>query len=316
MRLFSKNKKTAGYLVFKLHANSISAATISRPPADKPVVTSMTLPVAGPAAVASVLDKLGKELHASRFSCGNLLTAGEYQVLSVDAPNVPPEELKDAVRWRLKEILDYPIDEATIDVLDVPVDKNGPARNHSMYAVASNNKIIRERQKLFLQAKVPLDVIDIPDLAQRNISALLETQGRGLAMLSFDAEGGLLTVTFAGELYLSRRIDVSLTQLLQAGPEQKTTYFERITLELQRSLDHFDRQYNYIAVSKLLLAPLGRDDLGLREYLTDNLYIPLELLDLESILDFSASPELLQPSMQQQMFMTIGAALRLSEEAP
>src|SRR5438067_7603301 len=50
--------------------------------------------------------------------------------------------------------------------------------------------------------------------AQRNISALLEPEGRGVAMLSFDADGGLLTVTFKAELYLARRIDVTLEQLL------------------------------------------------------------------------------------------------------
>lgn len=315
MRLFSKKTKSAGYLAFKFHSDCITAIQISRPAEGKPVVSRMLQSATSASTMAHSLEKLGKEAHASRYLCIHVLTAGEYQLLSVDAPNVPPEELKDAVRWRLKESLDYAIDEATIDVLDVPVDKNGPARQHSMYAIAANNQLLRERQKLFVQAKVPLKVIDIPDIAQRNISALLETAGRGLAVLSFDADGGLLTVTFSGELYLSRRIDVNLTQLTQASAEQKTVYFDRITLELQRSLDHFDRQYNFIAVSKLLLAPLGSENVGLQEYLSTNLYIPLELVNLENLLDLSQTPELREPANQQRFFLTIGAALRLESAA-
>ena len=57
--------------------------------------------------------------------------------------------------------------------------------------------------------EVELGTIDIPEMAQRNLSSMLETDGRGIAMLSFGEDGGLLTVSCRGELYLSRRIDVS-----------------------------------------------------------------------------------------------------------
>jgi MSHA biogenesis protein MshI len=121
------------------------------------------------------------------------------------------------------------VDDATVDVLDVPPDKNSPTRSHSMYAVAAKSELVKNRQQLFTQAKTPLSVIDIPEMAQRNIAALLEPPGRGLAMLSFNNEGGLLTITQGGELYLARRIDISLEQLTSAGAEQKSALFEIIS---------------------------------------------------------------------------------------
>jgi len=298
-------------MAIRFHGGGASVASISKAAGEKPRVNLLAHYPANSSGLP--LEKLGKELNAGRYRWANLLAAGEYQLLSVDAPNVPPDELKTAIRWRLKDILDFHIDDATIDVLDVPVDKN-VARTHSMYAVAARNQLIEKRQAMFAEARIPLTVIDIPEMAQRNISVLMEPEKRGLAMLSFDDEGGLLTVTYSGEMYLARRIDVPFKQLAEVDEAHRASVFDRITLELQRSLDHFDRQYHYIPVSKLVLAPLGNATTALQEYLATNLYVPVETLQLQDILDMSKVPELMAPDAQQRYFLTLGAALRHEEK--
>lgn len=315
MGLFAKTRKVPGWLTVTFHPDGVRASHIRRLPSSKPVVELAAFFPSQDRFSPQTLEELAKELQVSRHQCSTLLAAGEYQLLSVDAPNVPPEELKTAIRWRLKDMLDFHVDDATIDVLDIPMDKNAAGRSHSMFAVAARNQLIEQRQNLFSDAKIPLGVIDIPEMAQRNFSALLEPEGRGIGLLSFDAEGGLLTVTFSGELYLSRRIDVSLAQLEQSDAEQRNACYDRITLELQRSLDHFDRQYHFITVSKLVVAPLGSSANGLQEYLASNLYLPVESLNLDSILDISKAPELANIESQQRYFMTLGAALRQEETA-
>jgi MSHA biogenesis protein MshI len=315
MGWFAKVKKIPGWMAISFSGDGICAANIKHAPNAKPMVELSVFYPLGKIPAAELLEKIGKDLNLKRYQCTTLLKAGDYQLLSVDAPNVPADELKTALRWRLKDMIDYPVDDATMDILDVPVDPNAPVRNHSMFAVVARNQVIEQHQSLFVKAKVSLSVIDIPELAQRNISALLEPAGRGLALLSFTAEGGLLTITYAGELYLSRRIDVSLDQLTTTDINLQTASYDKITLELQRSLDHFDRQHHYIALSKLLLTPMGEAGTGLHEYLASNLYTPVEILDLDSVLDFSKVPDLQEPTMQQRFFMALGAALRLEETA-
>lgn len=262
----------------------------------------------------SGLEKLSRELHLARYRCTTLLAGAEYHLLLVDAPNVPNDELKTAIRWRIKDLLDYHVDDATVDVLDIPPDKASPSRSHSMYAVAAPNALIRKRIALFEEAKVPLEVIDIPEMAQRNLAALLEQEGRGLAMLSFGPDGGLFTVTYRGELYLSRRMDVSAEQL-GVGPEEgRLPHFERVTLELQRSLDHFDRQFHFVTVPKLVLGPLP-GGAAFQAYLAANLYLPVETLDLSDILDVGSVPALREPGAQARYFFALGAALRQEEKA-
>ncbi|HAT33907.1 MAG TPA: agglutinin biogenesis protein MshI [Janthinobacterium sp.] len=314
MRLFAKTKKQEGWLAVAFCSDGVCAAIVSRPPQGKPVLETVAFYPGAKTPANATLELLGKDLHAPLRHCSALLGGGEYQLLSVEAPNVPPAELKTAVGWRLKDMLDFPVAEATIDVLNIPGDSNAPVRNQSLFAVAARSSVIVQRQAAFVASKIELSVIDIPEMAQRNISAFLEPQGRGVAVLSFDADGGLLTVTFGAELYLSRRIDVNLTQLREADPDRRQQWHDKITLELQRSLDHFERQFHFIAVAKLVLAPTAAD--GLHAYLAANLYMPVEALDLSVVFDLAKLPELSDPLQQARYFLTMGAALRLEERAP
>ncbi|MGH8855581.1 MAG: agglutinin biogenesis protein MshI [Telluria sp.] len=288
------------------------AATSIRQGDGKPVVRCAVF-LAGQPDV-DTLEKAGREVQANQFRCATLLGGGEYQLITVEAPNVPKEEMRTAIRWRLKDILDFPVDEATVDLLEIPLDAAAHGRaQQSVFAIAARNSVIAPRQKLFLDARIDLGVIDIPEMAQRNISAMLEPEGRGIAMLSFGFDGALLTVSYRGELYLSRRFDVTLEQLLEADHERKHATFDRITLELQRSLDHFERQFSFVSVSKLLLAP--SEVSGLDDYLSSNMYLPVETLDLASIFDFTRTPALLDKAAQQRFFLPLGAALRSGEAA-
>ncbi|MBW8899586.1 MAG: agglutinin biogenesis protein MshI [Massilia sp.] len=312
MGFFSKTKNNAAWLALVPQRDGIAVASVRRGPGARPAVTVATFFPGTPSPES--LEKAGKETHSANYRCTTVLAGGDYQFMSVESPNVPREELKSAMRWRLKDILDFPVDEATFDVLDMPLDPNAVVRpQQSVFAIAARNSVVAARQKQFNAAKVKLRVIDIPEMAQRNVSALLEQDGRGVAMLSFGEDGGLLTVSWRGELYLSRRIDVALAHLLDDDHDRRHQSFDKITLELQRSLDNFERQFSFISVAKLVLAPTGAT--GLDEYLSSNLYTRVETLDLGSILDLERVPDLADAGRQQRFFVTIGAALRVEEGA-
>lgn len=313
MSFFSRAKKRSGWLAVGFTAEGVCAACVKRIPTHKPKVRICETFPGKKNDCADALEKILKDLQANRYHCTSLLGAGEYQLMSVDAPNVPPAEMKSALRWRLKDLLDYPIEQATFDVLTVPLDSHAPERNHVLFAIAAHNNIIASHQNLFLSSNIGLSVIDVPEMAQRNISALIEVEGSGLAMLSFDADGGLLTVTYGGNLFLARRIDVNLQQLEHGTSEQREAAYDKITLELQRSLDHFDRQYHFISLTKLVLAPMAEEGERLYNYLATNMYLSVEWLDLLDIFDCSKVPQLKDKHLQHRYFLALGAALRQEE---
>lgn len=313
MGFFSRTKKRSGWLAVGVYANAVCAACVKRVPTHKPKVRLCVTFPGKRAASAVALEKVAKDLQANRYHCTSLLGSGDYQLLSLDAPNVPPQEVKNALRWRLKDMLDYPVEQATFDMLPVPTDAHAPERNPQIFLACAHNQTVAERQKIFHAADIALEAIDIPEMAQRNISALIEADGCGLALLSFDEDGGLLTVTYSGDLYLARRIDVNLQQVDMDTSEAREAAYDKITLELQRSLDHFDRQYHFISLTKLVLAPMGDFGERLYNYLATNMYLPVEWVDLTDIFDCSKVPELKDKYLQQRYFLPLGAALRTEE---
>jgi MSHA biogenesis protein MshI len=257
---------------------------------------------------SSSLEKLRREAHIDNHDISTLLAPGEYQMLLVEAPNVPADEMKTAVRWKIKDGLNFHIDDATVDIVRIPASKYSSGRPQSLYAIAAAKSVIQERIGLFEQAKLELDVIDIPEMAQRNIAALFEREDRALVVLAFDDYGGLMTFTADGELYLSRRIEITVGQLLDANENLREQYRDRVATELQRSLDYFDRQYNHLPVDMVLVCV--PDNTGLIEFLASELDAKVQKLDLSQVMDISAVPALADSEFVAHGLPALGAALR------
>ncbi len=157
-------------------------------------------------------------------------------------------------------------------------------------------------------------MIDIAEMAQRNIAALYETEGRGLALLAFDDEGGLLTITCDGELFLARRIDITLGQLQDADESMRQQYQDRVELEVQRSLDYFDRQFHHIPMERMLVSV--PDDSGLVQMTgrqsgacRSRRWIWQQGMDIVGV------PELADSEFACYALHALGAALRLEKKA-
>jgi MSHA biogenesis protein MshI len=304
-----RRRAKAGWLVVELGEESVSFAHVV-PNGERPVV-EFAEERDWDAADPKSLERVAREFGVKHFQCTTLLRPDQYQILLVEAPAVKPDELKAAVRWRIKDMLDYHVDDATIDVLDLPVPPGAAQRTHYMYTVAARNDTIRATIERFAAAGMPLAVIDIPDTAQRNLAARLETDQRAVVALTFDGHGGLITVNFRGELYLSRRLDITAAQLAEASGEARTRVLDRVLVETQRSLDHCERTYPFFALGRVLLGPLPGDG-GLREHLAANLYLPVDALELGELVRLPAE---WTPAEQAKWLKLIGAGLRVEKKA-
>lgn len=304
--LFKSARQQAGWFAACISVRGMQFVHIQRDGVTPQVLRCSFHPA--PNVTSAVLEKLRKDEHIGNFQFTTLLAHGEYQILLVDAPNVPEEEIKTAVRWSIKDALSYRVEDATVEVLQVPPNKMGGDRPKSLYAIAAPNHMVVKRIGLFEKAKMSLGVIDIPETAQRNVAALFEEEGRGLALLAFDDSGGMLTFTSDGELYLARRMEVTLGQLQDADERQREQYMDRVELELQRSMDYFGRQFHHISLRRLLVSVPAQ--LGLVQRLSASVDLPVEQLDLAQKLDISAVPELADSEYVAHLLPALGAALR------
>jgi MSHA biogenesis protein MshI len=255
----------------------------------------------------SPIERVSRELKFGRYQCSTMLRAGEYDILLVDAPNVPRAEMKSALRWKVKSMVDYPIDQVTLDFLTVPAAGAGEGRTQQLHAVLARNEVLKARVRKFDEAGIQLAAIDIPDTAQRNIAALYQSAGRAIALVYFGANTGLLTISHGTELYLTRRLELGLEELAEDAEAADGGAHERVVLEIQRTLDHFERQFRNLAVGTLLLAPAGRQT-RLREILSERFEMPVQQIDLSEVIAFGADKP--DEQLQWRLFHHFGAALR------
>lgn len=308
MRGFLQAKKAKGWMAVLRCGERIDLAHVIRAAGARPEICLLDS-FRMTAGEADALARLRTARNLKNFRCTTLLDDADYRLLQIDSPAVPAEEKAQAVRWRLKDMVDFPVDNAAIGVLDIPLKDGGGGRQPTAFAIVAPASAVGARMRLFDEAKLGLDAIDVPEVAQRNVATLFEERNRGLAFLHLGEHEGMLTITYGGELYLVRRIDVSGRALAEGDSERRQNLIERLVLELQRTLDNFDRQYNFISVARLVVASECAVE-GLMPALAENLYVPVLAMDLASVADFPALPELRTPERQAQCLLAIGAALR------
>ncbi|OHC63947.1 MAG: hypothetical protein A2040_09650 [Rhodocyclales bacterium GWA2_65_19] len=301
---FFKRRTEQGWLSVALREARADFVHIRREPGRKPLVLVADSVEKG-ADDTATLTALRRPMRLARYRCTALLSHGKYQLIQTDAVAGAPDEAREVMRWKLKDQVEFAVDSAAVDLLPIPSDGRAP----QVFAALSPESTIAPLVQAFQAARVPLTAIDLPEISQRNLAALFEEEGRGLATLIFDDDEGMLTFTMNGELLVVRHVDISARQLIAADAGRRNALFERIALDVQRSLDNFDRLYSAIQLSSFLVAPIPGVD-GFVSYLRANLTVVVVPLELSGVLDIGAVPALLDPLRQFQCLRAIGAALR------
>lgn len=201
-----------------------------------------------------------------------MLRPSQYQILQIEAPAVAPEELRTAARWQIREMVDRHVDDLTLDVLKVGDDQTRSSSTGGLFVVTAANVVIREVMQMAQAARCTVEVVDIQDLAQRNLqTALARSRGRleraHAAIVIGDDNQALLTISAREELFYTRRIDLGAgfmqaawgaaagaadtpdLELSSAGMD--TDRIQRLVVEIQRSLDLWDRTWPMLALDSI-----------------------------------------------------------------
>ncbi len=243
-----------------------------------------------------------------RHRCVALLQRSQYQLLPMDAPEVPREDWRAAVRWKLKDMVDFPVESAGVDVLEVPPETS-TRRQPQLIAVAAPGEALRPLVEAAEEAGLQWHALDVPETALRNLSALFAAEGRSHALLHVGETHGTLVLTCRGELLLSRQIDVTAAQIADDNEAMRQMAFDRAGLELQRTLDGFERVFTQTSLERLQVLPGPGVD-AFCDYVREIVYVPVAEADPADVLDCSALPWLQQPGVLQRYLLAIGAALR------
>jgi MSHA biogenesis protein MshI len=237
-----------------------------------------------------------------------VLQREDYQITPLPAPDVPRAEWAQAARWLLRDAVEFDVTDAAVDVLEIAQD---PQRQRApqLLAVAAPQARLAPLVQQALDARLDVQAIDIPETALRNLSALAPSDPRAQALLQLQPAEGLLVLTQGGELLLSRHFDTGHDALTAKDPEAAQGAQDRLALELQRTFDNFERQFNHLSLARLLLAPCLQQE-ALAQAIGRLLYLPVQPLLLHEHLDLSAVPALRHEAGLATYLSALGAALR------
>jgi MSHA biogenesis protein MshI len=243
---------------------------------------------------------------AARVKICVALHADTYQLVQVEAPEVLPAELRAAVRWRLRDVINFNLDDAVVDVFEIP-DQSRRAQKKMMFAVAARTAAVQSVVQGLSRQVRSLDAIDTPELCLRNVSALLPQDQKGVALLALSEGSAQLIVTRQGVMYLTRRIDLSRRFQQRADDAPYDIDAESVALELQRSLDYYESNFDQAPIGDLVIAPTGERARDLARNLRDQSSLRIGLLALEEVLDVAPG---VNAELDWLQLVALGAALR------
>lgn len=260
------------------------------------------------------------QLHGGHVSA--MLRPEQCQLLQIDAPKVAPEELRQAARYQIREMVDTHLDDLTIDVLRVGDGEN--KNNPLMFVVAAKNEVVREVSSLASALAWPLGVIDIQELALRNLQSALSAQAgtaeRATAALVVSSERqAVITISAGAELYFSRRLELpegfmkmdwgsaaehfdasapdAYTPVVEYVPEYASNPFatdpvggkqsdrdraQRVVVEVQRSLDLWERTWSSLPLASVQVYAAEKSR-DLATWLTQELGQSVQVMEVESL---------------------------------
>jgi MSHA biogenesis protein MshI len=204
-----------------------------------------------------------------------LLDPPDYQILKVDTPQVPPEELKAAARWQVKELMDTDVSQLTLDVMHVGGDVERAQRQ--LFVVAARNAAIQALTTGAAPVHAEVTIVDVWETALRNLvtrqAAADDLTARACAGILIEATHCLLVVCSGDELFYTRRIEPDPGLLARARGEQTETSpadlplgfeyqpggaFDAVSMqesplvvELQRSIDVWERSWPELPLARL-----------------------------------------------------------------
>lgn len=232
--------------------------------------------------------------------CSLVIHPAYYQLLLTDRPSVETEETHQALSWKIKELLEFPVDQAVIDYFTLPDDAYR-GRQKMVYVAALQKNQLQRLAEPIQNSGLMVDCIEVAELAINNLATRHKHETGAFAVLKlFDAEG-FINMVEDGSLYLTRRFDLGTDEFFSGHDPQ--AFLNNLLLEVQRSVDYFESQLGKGIVTHLYYSPSGDIYQAIGDFLSEQLGIHVAPIPMGALVDSAQGDQL------GRRALALGAAL-------
>jgi MSHA biogenesis protein MshI len=259
----------------------------------------------------NILGNIVDKFRLAEYDCYLVLTSDLYRRINIEAPTVAEHEISEAIRWKIAELIEFPLEKAVIDYYPTPPAQRANA-NRMLEVIAAPCDPIKILAEKCTKAGLQLKVIDIQETLLRNLAVLLPENKQGIAILHLLETSGMILIQKDATIYLSRQFDTGYKKLgldrdNYGNNDDAILEQNNLALEIQRSLDYVESYYGIPPISGLAIIPLAENTQNLLDILNKNHGITARIMDLSAIVD---SDILMDDRTQSYCSPVIGATLR------
>lgn len=229
------------------------------------------------------------------MKCNWVLHPSQYHLKLTSTPNVPQAEYKTAVRWQIKDIISYPLEDAAIEIFQPD---EFTQRSKKIYVIVAQNSFLQSTIDIIQECHLHPTAIDIREFAIRNLITRL-AENELIGFIDIAAESCALIIMQQKRLKFVRSIPLGWQKLKAEG-------YSELTNELQRSFNYCIAELKQAIPTKFLLPPISNVDANMAQNITNSLKKNITVLNLQKLLSFTPTTT----ETIQHCWAAIGGALR------
>lgn len=229
--------------------------------------------------------------------CNWVLHPNNYRLTLVDAPNVPQSEYKQAIRWQIKDIVSYSLEDMAIDIFY----PDEPERSlKKLYVIAAQHAYLQTTATLIQESGLIPIAIDIQEFAIRNLLANTPHQEESLGFLNITSDSCLMVLTKQNNIQFVRKIPTNHNDL-------KTGNHDDLLSEIRRSFNYCQIELKQTIPNKFFIHAQENLESNTIQKMAQSLDKNIDRFNLNSIVDFKIPINNLTES---RCWTVIGGVLR------
>ncbi len=247
------------------------------------------------ATIAALIDKH----KLSEASCCLILPGNRYQLLQIDKPAIPDEELTAALAWTVKDLVNVAPEDLVADYFHLPA--KIPMQGDKLNVIVTSAKTIRPMIDVFIKHKIELDGIVPEEMVIRNIIGDEDTAS--LLLSQQKNEEAALQIVKKDQIYFARKLR-GFNRIHEYSAEELVDGLtDSLSLEVQRSMDYFESQLKQAPIKNILLAMPTEHQSLIAEQIAQHFPIEVKIMTLTN------KKAILDESLSEQFYPALAGAL-------
>ncbi|WP_448213592.1 hypothetical protein [Colwellia sp. MEBiC06753] len=206
------------------------------------------------------------------------LAPNQYQIVQVEKPNVPDDEVPSALKWQIKDLVTIAPEDMIVDYFSGAPTTSSIEKINVVCASKSTLKVLVEQLN---QSNIELTSIITEEFAFANL--LPFTEQAVMLLCQQPNEEVIILIVKNGRIYFHRRLRGYAQLSTKSMEELSTGVIDALSLEIQRSSDYFERQLKQAPIREIQVILPMKTEHYIVSKLAENTNTPVKCFEFDAV---------------------------------